>query len=259
MSSSFGVLIIGDEILSGRRSDKHLARAIELLGERGIPLAWARYCGDDRPRLIETLRQTFATGDIVFSFGGIGATPDDHTRQAAAAAAGVELALHAEAETAIRERFGAETTPLRLAMGEFPAGSDIIPNPYNGIPGFALRDHYFLPGFPQMSWPMMAWVLDTHYRALHHARAYTEDSICVFEARESDLIDLMRTLEARFGVTVFSLPTLGGERGRRLIELGAKGEPMAVIEAMRVMRDTVTERGYEWHEGAMLDEADLPR
>lgn len=244
---AFGVLIIGDEILSGRRSDKHLAKSIELLGARGLRLSWARYCGDERPRLIEMLQQTFASGDIVFSFGGIGATPDDHTRQCAAAALGLELALHPDAEREIRGRFGDETTPQRLMMGEYPVGSEIIPNPYNRIPGFRIRHHHFLPGFPQMSWPMMEWVLDTHYRALHHAETWVERAVTVFDAYEGQLIDLMTALEARHGVTIFSLPTLGGDGGRRQIELGAKGcDVVAVDAAMTEMCAELDRRAYTW-------------
>lgn len=247
-----GVLIIGDEILSGRRSDKHLSKAIELLSARGMTLDWARYAGDDRPRLIETLQQSFATGDVVFSFGGIGATPDDHTRQSAAAALGLEIALHPEAASLIRAailaRRGEEATALQLAMGEFPAGSGIIPNPFNQIPGFTIREHWFLPGFPQMSWPMMEWVLDTHYAHLHHARQWAEASIAVLDTNESSLIDLMRDLQDRFGVTVFSLPNLGGEGVPRHIDLGAKGDPAAVDAAMAAMRAALTTRGAPWCE-----------
>ena len=153
---NFGALIIGDEILSGRRSDKHLAKLIELLGARGLKLSWARYAGDDFDRLADTLRQTFATGDVVFSFGGIGATPDDRTREAAGAALGLELALHPEAEAEIRARFGAEITPERLQMGVYPVGSEIIPNSFNRIPGFSIRQHYFTPGFPVMAFSLAA-------------------------------------------------------------------------------------------------------
>ena len=171
----FGAIIIGDEILSGKRQDKHMATAIETLGARGLELAWCRYLGDDPDLIVETLRQTFASGAVVFSFGGIGATPDDHTRACAAKAAGVALSLHPDAEAEIRARFGDEITPKRLMMGEFPVGSEIIPNPYNRIPGFSMHNHYFLPGFPQMAWPMMAWVLDTRYSELfapgQHRRA----------------------------------------------------------------------------------------
>ena len=101
---AFGLVIVGDEILSGKRADKHMPKVIELLAERGLSLSWVRYVGDDRPRLQAALRDAFASGDIVFSCGGIGATPDDHTRQCAAAALGVELELHPEAKALIEER-----------------------------------------------------------------------------------------------------------------------------------------------------------
>jgi molybdopterin-biosynthesis enzyme MoeA-like protein len=81
---NFGAIIIGDEILSGKRVDRHFARIAELLGVRGLRLAWVEYLGDDRSRIAATLRRSLAAGDVVFSFGGIGNTPDDHTRQAAA-------------------------------------------------------------------------------------------------------------------------------------------------------------------------------
>lgn len=246
---NFGALIIGDEILSGRRSDKHLAKLIELLAARGLKLGWARYAGDDRPRLIETLKQTFATGDVVFSFGGIGATPDDHTRQSAAAALGLDIALHPEAEAEIRARFGAEITPERLQMGVFPVDSEIIPNPYNRIPGFALRRHYFVPGFPVMAWPMVEWVLDTQYAHLHHAEDYVEQAITVWDAYEGQLIDLMREVTADFPTaTLFSLPTIAADGERRSIELGMKGPSAAVAEAMARIRTVIGGRGYAWEE-----------
>src|SRR5690242_16034862 len=142
-----GALIIGDEITRGKRQDKHFAKLIEILRARGMRLDWAQYLGDSRELIIATLKRTLASNDIIFSFGGIGATPDDHTRQSAAAAAGVNLVLHPEAERLLRERFGPETTPYRLRMAEFPEGSGIIPNPYNNVPGFSFGQHYFVPGF----------------------------------------------------------------------------------------------------------------
>lgn len=90
----FGIIIIGDEILSGRRRDEHLSKLIALLRQRALMLDWAQYIGDERARITETLKRTFASDDIVFVTGGIGATPDDHTRQCAAAALGVPLVLH---------------------------------------------------------------------------------------------------------------------------------------------------------------------
>ncbi len=146
----FGAIIIGDEILSGKRQDKHLARAVALLGARGLEIAWAQYLGDDPDLIAATLQRTLAGTDVVFSFGGIGATPDDHTRQSAAMAAGVALKLHADAEAEIRGRFSDDpkgVTPQRLRMGEFPEGAVIIPNPFNRIPGFSFRRSPFPAGF----------------------------------------------------------------------------------------------------------------
>lgn len=244
---AFGIIIIGDEILSGKRTDKHLAKFIELLSARGLQLGWAEYIGDDPARITATLRRTLASDDVVFSCGGIGATPDDHTRQCAADAAGVSLQLHPEACKKINERIAdvareAGTTPNytavdnvhRLKMGEFPQGADIIPNPYNKIPGFSLRHaeggaHYFVPGFPVMAAPMMEWVLDTHYPHLFHQTAYVERSVFVYESMESTLTPLMEALEAEFPqIKVFSLPSVGDAQRRRHIELGVKGEPEQV-------------------------------
>ena len=141
----FGAIIIGDEIMSGKRQDKHMATVISTLRERGLELSWCQYLADEPALITATLKRTLATADVVFSFGGIGATPDDHTRQCAADAVGVALALHPDADTEIRARFGADITPQRLQMGEFPIGSRIIPNPYNRIPGFSFNHHHFLP------------------------------------------------------------------------------------------------------------------
>ncbi|ATE59053.1 competence/damage-inducible protein A [Thauera sinica] len=248
---NFGALIIGDEILSGRRSDKHLAKVIELLGARGLKLSWARYAGDDGERLAGTLKQTFATGDVVLCFGGIGATPDDRTRQSAAAALGVELALHPQAEAEIRARFGADVTPERLQMGVFPVGSEIIPNPFNRIPGFSIRQHYFAPGFPVMAWPMMEWVLDTHYPHLFHAEDYVEAAVTVWDAYEGQLISLMQEITLAFpGATLFSLPTIAAEGERRSLELGMKGPAADVADAMARIRAALLERGLEWEDRA---------
>ena len=284
MTTHFGIVIIGDEILSGKRADKHLPKIIELLGARGLQLSFADYVGDDPARITATLARAFAaaqgSGDVVFSCGGIGATPDDHTRQCAAAALGVGLALHPEAKALILERMRdiaqEQGTPYeperhdnihRLNMGVFPLGAQIIPNPYNKIPGFSCfvegggssikqgpRDWlrqtagaaapsggrelhevsdrggvHFLPGFPVMAWPMMEWVLDMHYAHLHQKLAYSEKSVIVFGSMEAMLTPLMLAIEAAHSrVKVFSLPSMDHAEYGRHIELGVKGPPDAV-------------------------------
>ncbi len=247
-AKGIGAIIIGDEITLGRRQDKHFARIVELLAARGLTLDWALYHGDNRERLTEVLRRSFAAGDIVFSCGGIGNTPDDHTRQAAAAAAGVELVLHPEAEREIRGRYaeiGREVTDYALDMGRYPLGSRIIPNPFNRIPGFSWGDHHFVPGFPQMAWPMIEWVLDTCYADLFNRRPSAEAAILVWQGIESALTPLMLRIEAEYtGLKVFSLPFLGSAEVQRHIELGVRGAPEQVPAAMETMRRAVVELGY---------------
>jgi molybdopterin-biosynthesis enzyme MoeA-like protein len=245
----WGAIIIGDEIMRGKRQDRHFPRAIEILAARGLHLDWVQYLGDDRARLTDTLRRTLAGDDVVFCFGGIGVTPDDHTRQAAAAAAGVPLELHPDAEREIRARMAEmqqEVTPARLELGTFPAGSRIVPNPYNRIPGFSYGHHHFFPGFPQMAWPMLEWVLDSHYRERFRVDAEAEFALIVWEGLEGALLDLMRRVEAEYaGVTVFSLPSFGSETVRRHIELGVRGAPGAAAAAFAAMRAELLRRGLE--------------
>ena len=242
-----GAIIIGDEIIRGKREDKHFAKLIEILRVRGMRLDWCNYLGD-RPDLITaTLRRTMASGDIVFSFGGIGATPDDHTRQCAADAAGVELALHPDAEAAIRSRTDMQITPQRLKMGEFPRGARIIPNPYNRIPGFSLVDHHFVPGFPVMAWPMVEWVLDQGYAHLFHRTPEAEASVIVYDLAESIVTPLMIEVEQRYrGLKSFSLPSMGEAGVRRHIELGVRGVPEEVTPAIEQMKLGVVVLGGRW-------------
>src|SRR5512135_1672607 len=229
---NFGSIIIGDEILSGKRRDSHFQHTIEALGQRGLELKWCRIVGDDSTLIIDTLRQTLATDDIVFCFGGIGATPDDLTRQCAATAAALPLVRHPGAVAEIEAQFGAEAYPRRVLMADLPEGCGLIPNPFNRIPGFTVGRHHFLPGFPQMAWPMMVWVLDHLYPDMRNLAPETEEIITVFDVMESPLLDLMNGFVARFPEVRFSsLPHIG-EDDSRAVELGVKGARPQVATAM---------------------------
>jgi molybdopterin-biosynthesis enzyme MoeA-like protein len=245
---TFGAVIIGDEILSGKRQDKHFAKLAELMAARGLRLSWVQYLGDDRARLAETFRRSLAAGDVVFSFGGIGNTPDDHTRQAMALALGVDLVVHPEAEKEMRIRFGDDMTPQRLTLAAFPAGCDIIPNPFNRIAGFRVREHYFVPGFPQMAHPMVEWALDTFYADLFAPNVLVEKAFWLTgpTAYESALLDLMERIVAEYpDLRLFSLPCLVGQE-RRHLELGVEGAPARVDAAMAEIRAEVEKRGLRW-------------
>ena len=250
MSRNFGAIIIGDEILSGKRQDKHFAKIAELLGARGLRLSWVEYPGDDRQRLAATFKRTMATGDVVFSCGGIGNTPDDHTRQAVAVALGVDLELHAEGYEELKVRFaGEEISDKRKLLVTFPQGVQIIPNPFNRIPGFMARDHYFVPGFPQMAHPMIEWALDTFYRDEFKAVTGMVEKAFLLTgpmAYESALLDLMERIVKDYPtLRLFSLPSLVGKE-RKHLELGVEGEPALVEQAMAEIRAEIERRGINW-------------
>jgi molybdopterin-biosynthesis enzyme MoeA-like protein len=248
MQRTFGALIIGDEILSGKRQDKHLSKLIETLALYGLSLSYANYLGDEPERITATLKQTMATDNIVFSFGGIGATPDDYTRLCAAKALGVELYRHPDAVAEIVARFGDDAYPKRVLMAEFPVGSTIIPNPFNRIAAFSCGDHHFLPGFPEMAWPMITWVLETKYAHLFHQTPFAEEIIVIERAGESDLLDAMNHIVAHYPtIKLSSLPQfLASASGGRVIELSIRGDPAAVPIAMREMKQQIHNLGFDF-------------
>ena len=252
----FGLICVGDELLSGRRTDKHVAHTIDMLQKRGLQLAYVHMVGDGRADIAQQLRVAFASGDVVFSCGGIGATPDDQTRQAAAEALGEELVLHPVAAEFIlqRSREMAEQKGLvfdpaspdhaqRLQMALFPRSAQIIPNPYNRIAGFSCGHVHFVPGFPAMAWPMLEWVLDQYYAQWAGQQRYAEASALVQDAVEAKLTPLMLDIEDRFPeVKVFSLPTLQHPEYGPHIDLGVKGSPAQVEQAFAYLLEGL--QGY---------------
>lgn len=231
---AIGVLIIGDEILSGRRKDTHLAAVIERLSPRGLNPDWAKMIGDDADQIERTLRDSRQAGSIVFCFGGIGATPDDLTRACAARAFERPLTRHREAERRIIDQFAQEAFPHRVHMADFPDQVDLIPNPVNNVAGFYLENHFFMPGFPQMAHPMLDWIL-THPLQSLGEKGYCEQAIWTIGASENDLIPVMTRLCAEFtDLKFFSLPI--GQGDRRLIELGFKGASARVTQAITALQ-----------------------
>ena len=261
----FGLIIIGDEILSGKRADKHMPKVIELLSARGLTLSWAEYLGDDPQRITAALARVMSGRDVVFSCGGIGATPDDHTRQCAARALQRPLVLHPQAERLVRERMqdvareqGQPYEPdrpdnvHRLQMGVFPEGARIIPNPYNKIPGFSCdgpggASVHFVPGFPVMAWPMIEAVLDTHYAHWFRQHAWLEKSVVLMGAMEATLTPTMEAIEREHpAIKVFSLPSVDHPQWGRHIELGVKGVPEAVERAYQALREALQPFGLQY-------------
>lgn len=248
-----GALIIGDELLTGRRQDQHLPAVIEALKRRGLELAWAHMVGDEPLLLTQSLRQTFSDGDIVLSFGGIGATPDDRTRQCCAKALDVELERHAEAEAAMQGHFGAELDEQRLRMVDFPQGAAMIPNPINRVAGFSIKDHHFVPGFPKMAWPMIEWVLDNYYKHLQQPDRYEQRALNVKDAREGAMIPLLERLENDHPqLRISCLPSSSTQGCGFEVELGIRGPRSLVAPAFEQLVDMLAEKGYKWTQQSPL-------
>ncbi|BBP44355.1 competence/damage-inducible protein A [Thiosulfativibrio zosterae] len=240
-----GLIIIGDEVLSSKRQDKHLANANSLLKPRGMALSWVQILGDEPTLLTQTLQRSFDSGDLVFCFGGIGSTPDDRTRQSAAAALNLPIKRHPEAVAEIEAQFGEGAYPQRIHMAEYPQGASIIPNFYNRVPGFSIRHHHFMPGFPMMSKPMMEWVLDTHYAHLF-GEPTVEKAIRLIGGSESEWVEFMESFEAHNpNLRLFSLPTINAHN-ERAIELGVEGLASRAEAGLQLLIAEAQRRQHPW-------------
>ncbi len=243
-----GLIIIGDEILSGKRQDKHLGHVIPMLAERGLTLSWCQIIGDDPERITHTLKQAMSSNDVVFCCGGIGATPDDYTRQCAADAANVSLVRHPQALTEIEARFGTEAYPNRVKMADLPENCSIIPNPVNRVPGFSVGHVHFLPGFPEMAWPMAEWILDKNYQHLEPSEREVENLFILPNAKEADLLEVMETLVEEYpALKLSSLPSYGNAHIGPHTELGLKGEMVIVTAASEQLKTLLGARSQAFY------------
>jgi len=200
---NFFVLIIGTEILNQRRRDKHFDFVASSLAQRGYKLRGSFIIEDDPALIVQTIKFIAAQPNaVLFSFGGIGSTPDDHTRKCAAIALrdGI-LSLHQEAKKIIVDYLGEKAYPYSIRMAELPKGSELLDNPVNKIPAFSLDDRYFfMPGFPEMSHPMVEEILD---RLIPNPQTYYRHTLTAL-CKENIFIDLMENMPK--GVEFSSLP-----------------------------------------------------
>ena len=234
------LVIIGDEILSGKREDKHFKKALDVTKQNNYVIKSVSYLPDSEHEIqskIENLKDK-----IVFCFGGIGATPDDHTRSSAAKAHQKALKRHTDAAKLIEDKFGKEAYPKRILMADLPDGSELIPNEINMIPGFYINKKFFMPGFPEMAWPMMDWVFKN--KLPQSNKIEFDRSIIISDIAESLLIDLMNQIENDFPlIKMYSLPKITPQRQ---VEFGIKGDKEQVLSAMEVVKKYVKELGYHF-------------
>lgn len=242
MKKNIHTLIIGDEILSGKRKDKHLSILINKLNDKNLSLNGASYIGDNEVDIIKIIKEN--KNNILFSFGGIGATPDDKTRHAAAKAHDLELHRHEEAKALIEKQFGEEAYPNRILMADLPKHVKLIPNEINNIPGFSIDHHHFMPGFPEMAWPMIDWILKNYYGLLMAQKKIFDQSIWIDDRSESTLIGLMNKIEQKFQhINIYSLPKM---TPKKTIEFGIKGDENEVTKAMIFLKNFLDENKIKW-------------
>lgn len=227
---AIGLIIIGNEILDGRRQDAHFENARLLLRQHNLKLAYSLVLPDTAPAITSQLEWAMhKAGCPFFCCGGIGSTPDDITRQCAAAAAGLPLEPHPEGTEILRRKFGEDCTPARLRMAEFAQGALLIPNPVNNVAGFSILNGHFMPGFPNMAKPMMQWVLATYYE-----RGSEQGSVTYVASgvREADLCDLMEQFVSKHpDISFSSLPIAMPQSGGYELHLGVSGPAAAVTPA----------------------------
>jgi molybdopterin-biosynthesis enzyme MoeA-like protein len=220
----FFVLIIGTEILNRRRKDAHFDFVSKALAKKGHKLTGSFTIEDDPALIIQTI-QFIASQEnaVLFSFGGIGSTPDDHTRRCAAIALrDGKLITHEEAKRIIVETLGERAFPYSVRMAELPEGATLLENPVNKMPAFALDErYYFMPGFPEMSHPMVTEILDKLIPNKKETFRYTLTAHC----KENIFIETMEQMPQ--DIEFSSLPKLYSDGWRVSISVASTNEALA--------------------------------
>ncbi|WP_331774036.1 competence/damage-inducible protein A [Sulfurospirillum sp. 1612] len=211
---NFYSVVIGTELMNGRREDKHFNFINKALRDRGFK-HFANFMIVDDVILMERVFEMIKNDphSIMFCFGGIGSTPDDYTREIAAKVfTNNQSQTHPEALRLILETFQDEAYPHRVKMANLPLGASLLDNVVNKVPGFSLEERFFFaPGFPSMAWPMFSNILTTKFKPQQQHYA------CSFfvEASENDLIDIMEALP--HDIELSSLPKI--ENNKKSVEI----------------------------------------
>ena len=234
------ILIIGDEVLSGRTQDTNLNTLARFLAALGIDLMEARTVGDRKPQIIEALNALRAAHDYVFTTGGIGPTHDDITADAVASAFGVSLAEHPEALAILERRYGDELNAPRRRMARIPAGGTLIANPVTDAPGFQIGNVFVMAGVPKIMTAMLEDVAPRLRRGtVVHAR-----TVRVTGVGEGNVADILTAAananrDLSFGSYPFGAGTVG-EIGTNLVVRGRDAEAVeaAVVALLAELETT---------------------
>ncbi|GAO40453.1 hypothetical protein SCH01S_48_01130 [Sphingomonas changbaiensis NBRC 104936] len=199
-----GLVIIGDEILSGRTQDRNIAQIALWLNLQGIRLAEVRVVGDTVPAIVEAVNALRARNDYLFTTGGIGPTHDDITVDAIAEALGVPVVVHPRARQMLESYYQSRggITDARLRMARVPEGADLIENRMSGAPGIRWQNIFIMAGVPHIT----AMMLDALSGAIEGGKPLLSETIGCWVA-ESEVADLLRATEkAHEGCQIGSYP-----------------------------------------------------
>ena len=223
------IIVIGNEVLSGRTDDANINFFATSLGAQGIRLAEARVIPDDEGVIIATVNVTRAKYDYVFTTGGIGSTHDDITAKSVAAAFGVAFERNADAEKIIRAHYidgkNNDLNEARLSMADMPAGAELISNPVSKAPGFKMENVYVMAGVPAIARSMFDGLKHT----LAGGRVLKSRTINTDLTEGVIAEHLGRVQDAHMGVEIGSYPYF---RMRKFgVNLVVRGDDKALIDA----------------------------
>ena len=226
------VLVIGDEILSGRTQDKNVAQIATWLDVQGIRLREVRIVPDVEDEIVTALNALRARYDYLFTTGGIGPTHDDITVDAVARALDVDVVIHPTARAMLERYYGARGSALteaRLRMARVPDGADLIPNRMSGAPGIRLGNLFLMAGVPHIT----AGMLDALTGELEGGAPLIAHTIGAW-APESEVADLLRQGEKdHASVAIGSYPFFReGRTGANFVIRSTDGAAVAACTAM---------------------------
>ncbi len=216
---NFYSVIIGTELLNGRRKDAHF----EFLNIELLKRGWeqkASFVIKDEPPFMEDVYNLIKNDpdSVMFSFGGIGATPDDYTREIAGKVfTDGQMEVNESAKKAILNKFGDEAYPHRIKMANLPLNAALLKNVVTNVPGFYLEDRFFfVPGFPSMSQSMIVEALDKLYPQNNKTKhRLTLTAFC----SENDLINIMKDIPSDMDIS--SLPQIDGDKRATVISIAS--------------------------------------
>jgi molybdenum cofactor synthesis domain-containing protein len=243
------LVVIGDEILSGRTQDRNVAQVATWLNEQGIRLIEVRVVADDSAAIGEAVNALRRRHDYLFTTGGIGPTHDDITVDAIAAAFGVPVIVHPEAREILEDYYRERELPLteaRLRMARTPEGAELLANPNSGAPGIKIGNVYIMAGVPSIT----ASMIEALTGKLEGGRPMVSVTVGA-RAAESEVADLLRkTEEAHPRVAIGSYPFFkDGRYGANFVVRSEDGELARATGSDLVER--LRAAGYEPVEGGI--------